>query len=106
MMEELIYQAFTRLSDVKKLDFLYNYLITRDETQITSIINKVDVNIDDFEVTIKCKKLSIARNIKNNLIMEGMILLDEEYLKVTTPNNVEYIVSYLYEGNVQPICLN
>jgi hypothetical protein len=105
-MEELIYQSFTRLSSVKKIDFLYNYLVTRNSDKITDILNKVDVNIDEFEVTIKCKKLSVARTIKNNLIMEGMILLDEEYLKIKSADTVEYVVSYLYEGNVQPICLN
>lgn len=105
MIEELLYEKFLKLSSTKKLDYLYIHLVDKDQPKLEKTYGprKVDVLIDDHELTIRCDKLSDARKIKNGMIMEGMLLLDEAYQK--TKNNT-YIVNYLYEGVVQPICLN
>jgi len=105
MIDDLLYENFLTLSNTKKMDYLYIYLIEKDKKKLEKKYGprKVEVIIDDFEVTIKCNRLSDARSVKENLIMEGMILVDEEYYK---SKSGDYVVSYLYEGTTQPICLN
>lgn len=105
MIESILYEKFLDLSEGKQLDYLYIYLVDADVKKLETKYGprRIEINIDDFEVTIKADKLRDARVIKNNLIMEGMILVDEEYYK---SKSGKYVVSYLYEGTVQPICLN
>lgn len=105
MIEDILYEKFLDLSEGKQLDYLYIYLVDADVKQLETKYGprRVEININDFEITIQANRLRDARVIKNNLIMEGMILLEEEYYKSKSGN---YVVSYLYEGTVQPICLN
>jgi len=110
MIDDMLYQEFLKLTDNKKIDYLYTILVEKDFDKLKDKYGPREISIDlhDNYVIIKAYSLKDIRTIRNNMIMSGMILVDEIVEKKLQENNkpAKLIVSYLYEGEVQPICLN
>ena len=105
MIQEMMYRKFMGLTERKQLDYLYTAFVEKDHTKLSKKYGpkEISVVVDDDFVIITAPTISDARMIRDNMIMNGMMVLDE---------NVEDLgeegvqVDYAFEGNVQPICLN
>jgi len=104
MMEEVLYQSFVSLTDMKKLEYLYTYLVEDDSKKLENKFGprQARILITENLVVLHVKQLKDALAIKDGLIMDGMILLDRR----TSKNKDGYIVTYKFEGQENPICLN
>lgn len=109
-MDNMLYHEFLKLTDNKKIDYLYTALVEKDFDKLKDKYGPREISIDlhDNYVIIEAYSLKDIRTIRNNMIMSGMILVDEVIEEQVSQNNKppKLIVSYLYEGEVQPICLN
>lgn len=110
MMDTMLYHEFLKLTDNKKIDYLYTALVEKDLDKLKDKYGPREISIclEDNYVIIEGYSLKDVRVIRDNMIMSGMILVDEivdEELQENT-KGPKLIVSYLYEGEVQPICLN
>ena len=105
MLEDMLYNKFLKLSDNKKIDYLYTALVEQDEDKLQDKYGPTElrISIEDDMVFIEAPTLRDARVVRDNMIMGGMILVDEEYTKITKSR---IVATYLFEGEVQPICLN
>lgn len=104
MMEQMMYSKFKKLTERKQLDYLYTALVENDMPKLTKKYGpkEVSVIVDDDIVIIDAPTLKDARNIRDSMLMNGLILFDEN----VTEHKDGVQVDYAFEGNVQPICLN
>ena len=102
--ENILYNCYTSLSDSKKLDYLYTYLIEGDTQKLLKKYGptKVECTFLTDTAIFKVTKLKDARIIKNGMFFDGTILLNEKYEKIKNG----YLVTYDYIGQENPICLN
>jgi hypothetical protein len=103
-MEDILYYNFIKLSKTDKLKYLNILLVEQDFDKLLDEFGpkSISVLIEDDLVIIEADSLKNVRTVKNNLMLNGLIIVDEQYEKVDDT----YLVSYIYEGHVQPICLN
>jgi Mg/Co/Ni transporter MgtE len=110
MIDDMLYQEFLKLTDNKKIDYLYTALVEKDLDKLKDKYGpkEIAISINENYVLIESYELKDVRVIRDNMILSGMILVDEVIEEQVSQNNKppKLIVSYLYEGEVQPICLN
>lgn len=101
--DELIMGQFFNMTKLQKLNFLYDLLTNDEENFIEKYAEPMSsVYIDEDELVIDAPTLRACKLIKDNLIMSGYIIINPLVVKVESRT----IVSYDFEGLVQPVCLN
>lgn len=104
MIDQMMYSKFKKLTERKQLDYLYTAFVEQDQTKLNEKYGPKEINVivDDGFVIIEAPSVKDARTIRDNMLMNGMLVLDEEVEKWEDG----VAVHYAFEGHVQPICLN